>query len=158
MINFLSGHAWLSVLMSFLATGGYAVLYQVPRRALVPVGLVGTGAWITLEICMKFGLSTIGASFIGGLFVAAASEWLARWLRMPVIVFVVGGIVPLVPGSIAFKTMRYFVTGNYIDGLASGTETLLIASAISAGLVLAGTIVRLDRRARRDRRRSPNHS
>src|SRR5689334_7404750 len=95
-----SGHFLLLLLMSFVATGGYAVLYQVPKRALVAVGLVGMGAFFTQEMVTHFGLSSIGSAFAGGLFVATASEWLARWMRMPVSVFVVGGIVPLVPGSV----------------------------------------------------------
>jgi uncharacterized membrane protein YjjB (DUF3815 family) len=155
-IHWPSSRHFVMLLMSFLATGGYAVLYQVPKKALVCVGLVGMGAFFTQEVVAHFGATSIGAAFAGGLFVATSSEWLARWMRMPISVFVVGGIVPLVPGSVAYATMREFVTGNYTQGLARGTETMLIASAISAGLVLAGTIVRLDRRIRRDRKHSPN--
>jgi len=133
------------LLMSYLATAGYAVLYQVPYKSLLPVGFVGMGAWGTQALAASYGLPSVGSAFLGGLFVAAVSELLARRMRMPVIVFVVGGIVPLVPGSAAYAAMRHFVTGHYIEGLARGTETFLVAAAISAGLVLAGTIMRLNR-------------
>jgi uncharacterized membrane protein YjjB (DUF3815 family) len=145
-----TSHDVLLVAAAFVATLCYAVLYHVPKRALIPVGLVGMGAWIIQDVLGNLNIANVGAAFAGGMFVAVASEWLARKMRMPVTVFVVGGIVPLVPGSSAYATMRQFVIGNQLNGLARGTETLLIAAAISAGLLLAGTIVRLDRRKRRD--------
>ncbi|MGB8955450.1 MAG: threonine/serine exporter family protein [Tumebacillaceae bacterium] len=136
----------LQLVIVFVATMCYAVLYHTPKKALVAVGLVGVGAWITQSVITAYGFRPVGSAFFGGLFVAAASEALARRMRMPVIVFVVGGIVPLLPGSSAWATMREFVTGHYNEGVSRGTETFLIAAALSAGLVLAGTIVRLDRR------------
>lgn len=144
-------HLLLLLVMSWLATIGYAVLYQVPKRAALWVGIVGMTAWLTQYAARQYGFSSVGSAFLGGLVVAVISELLARLMRMPVIVFVVGGIVPLVPGSSAYATMRQFVTGQNLEGLAKGTETFLIASAISAGLVIAGTIMRMDRRRRYER-------
>ncbi|MBL0385376.1 threonine/serine exporter family protein [Tumebacillus sp. ITR2] len=154
-------HLLLLLVMSWLATLGYAILYHVPKSASLWVGLIGTAAWLSQDLAMRFGVSSVGAAFVGGLVVSVLSEYLARLKRMPVIVFVVGGIVPLVPGSSAFRTMREFVTGHQLQGLAQGTNTFLIASAISAGLVIAGTIMRLDRRRRyenpsTDRERTPD--
>jgi len=155
LMDLMTMQEWVQLLMSFVATYMYAVLYQVPKSALWRVGLVGMGAWFTQWFVLSLGVRSVGAAFVGGLFVATLSELLARRLRMPVIVFVVGGIVPLVPGSAAYATMRHFVMGENLEGLARGTETLLIASAISAGLVLAGTIMRLNRRKHHDRTRLP---
>ena len=143
------------MLIVFIATMSYAILYHTPKKALVAVGLVGVGAWVTQSIFSEIGFRHVGSAFFGGLFVAAASEALARRMRMPVIVFVVGGIVPLLPGSSAWATMREFVTGHYNEGVSRGTETFLIATALSAGLVLAGTIVRLDRRRGTGARKTP---
>jgi uncharacterized membrane protein YjjB (DUF3815 family) len=140
----------LYVSVAFLATVGYAVLYSVPKKALLAVGLVGTVAWTAQDLALRvLEFSSIGAAFVGSLTVAVASEVLARRMQMPVIVFVVGGIVTLVPGSAAYATMRQVVTGQYLEGFVRGTETFLIASAISAGLVIAGTIMRMNRRSRR---------
>jgi uncharacterized membrane protein YjjB (DUF3815 family) len=154
----LSWRELVLALAGFAATLCYAVLYQVPKKALVPVGLVGTGAWATQEIFTQLGVAAVASAFMGGMFVAAASEFLARRVRMPGTVFIIGGIVPLVPGSKAYATMREFVMGNEMIGIVRGAETILIAAAISAGLLLAGTIVRLDRRVRRDRTRQRNHT
>lgn len=139
-------HYLLQMVIVFVATMCYAVLYHTPKKALVAVGLVAVGAWVAQSVITTYGFRPVGSAFFGGLFVAVASEALARRMHMPVIVFVVGGIVPLLPGSSAWATMREFVTGHYNEGVSRGTETFLIAAALSAGLVLAGTIVRLDRR------------
>lgn len=153
---------WRDLLLAvagFAATYCYAVLYQVPKKALVLVGLVGTGAWLVQEFISRLGVAAVASAFIGGMFVAMGSEFLARRVRMPVTVFVVGGIVPLVPGSKAYATMREFVMGNEMFGIVRGAETILIAAAISAGLLLGGTLVRMTGRARRDRATGTrNHS
>ncbi|ASS73805.1 hypothetical protein CIG75_01665 [Tumebacillus algifaecis] len=142
----------LLVGVAFSATVCYAVLYQIPKQALLLVGCVGLGAWLVQYISLQLWTSPVFAALLGGVFVGGASEKLARMMRMPVTVFVVGGIVPLVPGSSAMATMREFVMGNYLEGLSRGTLTMLIASAISAGLVLAGSLLRQDRRGKRARK------
>ncbi|MFD2170253.1 threonine/serine exporter family protein [Tumebacillus lipolyticus] len=129
---------------AFSATVCYAILYHVPKKALLLVGLVGLGAWLTQYLALQLWSSPVYAAFFGGVLVGALSEKLARKVLMPVTVFVVGGIVPLVPGSSAMATMREFVMGDYLEGLSRGTQTMLIASAISAGLVLAGSVLRTD--------------
>ncbi|HEU4963411.1 MAG TPA: threonine/serine exporter family protein [Bacilli bacterium] len=154
-----SAHQLLQVAMAFVASVAYAVLYHVPKKALFLIGFVGTGAWLAQKGAMAAGLTQIGAAFTAALLVAAASEWLARWQRMPVTVFTVGGIVPLVPGSKAYGAMREFVTGNDLEGITRGAETFLIAAAVAAGLVLAGTVVRfIDRRVRDARKSAGNRS
>ncbi|TCP57678.1 uncharacterized membrane protein YjjB (DUF3815 family) [Tumebacillus sp. BK434] len=135
--------------IAFSATVCYAVLYQIPKKALLLVGFVGFSGWLMQYFIRQLTDSPVFAALLGGFLVGALSEKLARRMRMPVTVFVVGGIVPLVPGSSAMATMREFVMGDYLEGLSRGTLTLLIASAISAGLVLAGSLLRLDWRGKR---------
>ncbi|ARU60586.1 hypothetical protein CBW65_05455 [Tumebacillus avium] len=142
-------HLLLLSVVAFAATVCYAVLYQIPKKALLLVGIVGLSAWLVQYLTLQVIESPVFAALVGGFLVGAFSEKLARRMRMPVTVFVVGGIVPLVPGSSAMATMREFVMGDYLEGLSRGTLTLLIASAISAGLVLAGSLLRLDWRGKR---------
>lgn len=139
----------IRLLMGFLATIAFAVIYNVPKRALLPAGLVGTGALLIRIGAEKMDMSPVAGVFAGAFFVSVASEVLARIQKLPGTVFIVSGILMLVPGVSSLNAMRAFVEQDYLKGIASATETLLMAGAVAAGLALAGALVRMDRRKRR---------
>ncbi|WP_256205695.1 threonine/serine exporter family protein, partial [Calditerricola satsumensis] len=85
---------------------------------------------------MAMGMGLLGAIFAASFLVAALSQLLAVRRRVPVTLFVVPGIIPLVPGGLAYRTMLAFFHGEYAGGLAVGAQTLLSAGAIAAGLSL----------------------
>jgi uncharacterized membrane protein YjjB (DUF3815 family) len=108
----------IKLLMALLATISFAVIYQVPKKALMPAGLVGTGAWLCRNGFEALGVGPITGAFLGALFVAVASEVLARVQKLPGTVFIVSGIITLVPGISALNTMRSFMEGDYLGGIS----------------------------------------
>lgn len=136
----------IQLLMALLATISFAVMYHVPKKALISAGLVGTGAWLFRNAFESIGITAVTGAFVGALFVAVASELLARLQKLPGTVFIVSGIITLVPGISALNTMRSFMGGDYLGGIANATQTILIAGAVAAGLVVAGALTRMDRR------------
>lgn len=132
----------VSTLFSALATIAFAILNQVPKKAIIPAGILGIVAWLFLNGALKNGANVIAANFMASLAVSLLSEVFARYYRMPVTVFAVPGIIVLVPGMDAYFAMRDFVTHQYMNGMSMATETVLIAGAISTGLVIAGVLMR----------------
>lgn len=139
----------IRLLMGFIATVCFAIVYNVPKRALLPAGLVGTGALGILMGATYFHMSSVAGAFFAALFVSVFSEILARIQKLPGTVFTVSGVLTLVPGMSSLNAMRSFVVGDYMQGISYATETFLIAGAVAAGLVLAGALVRMDRRKQR---------
>ncbi|OEH84388.1 hypothetical protein BHU72_11165 [Desulfuribacillus stibiiarsenatis] len=133
----------LEVFFAFLASAGFAILFQAPKSCLFAGGMIGTGGWISYRLLALVGVPNILTLFFAAIVVAALSEWMARVFKVPVTVFAVSGIIPLVPGSIAYSTMYNFARGNYIEGLALGAKTFLTAGAIAAGLVFVGALARI---------------
>ena len=75
--------------------------------------------------------------------VSLVAHFSARKFRMPMIVFSVSGIIPLVPGGIAYNTMRNVMELDYIMGLQNGIRAFLISGAIAMGLVFAEVIMQV---------------
>lgn len=123
-------------LLSFVAAASFGMLFGVPRAELVWGGLVGAAGWLVYRGLMAMGMGLLGAIFAASFLVAALSQLLAVRRRVPVTLFVVPGIIPLVPGGLAYRTMLAFFHGEYAGGLAVGAQTLLSAGAIAAGLSL----------------------
>jgi uncharacterized membrane protein YjjB (DUF3815 family) len=129
---------------SALAALGFAVLFQVPVRALpgcalggalghaVRTGLVQAG--MDIEMATLIGATTIG--FLGMIF--------AQYWKTPMPIFTVSAAVTLVPGVFAFQTMIAILeislgrpeTANaaLIEASVNAIKTALILGAIALGI------------------------
>ena len=119
----------------------FGLLFNIPPTVLVSAGLIGSVGWGVY-------LSVRGFSLVLGVFAAAiiiglTSEILARFHKKPVTIFVIPGIVPLVPGAGAYYTMVAFMEGKFNLGMEKGAETLLSAGAIAAGIAFTGALFRI---------------
>jgi uncharacterized membrane protein YjjB (DUF3815 family) len=133
--------SWTALYASFFATMGFGVLFNIPRKSLIASGFVGMLGWtvyVTLSVNMNINL--IPATLVAAFSVATASQILARYYKMPVTVFSISGVIPLVPGGMAYETIRHFIENDYTEGMRLGTITLLIAGSIAFGLIFSGVI------------------
>jgi uncharacterized membrane protein YjjB (DUF3815 family) len=124
-------------LFGFVATSGFAILFNVPRRALPVCGLIGAAGHLIRFVLRQHGVSNELATFCGALLVGLVGYWQARRTHVPRLIFTVTGIISMVPGIPAYEVIFYFNKGDILDGLRSAVQAGLIASAIAAGLSTA---------------------
>ena len=80
--------------------------------------------------------STIFAAML----VAVLSQICAKVFKTPVIIFNVSGIIPLVPGGIAYDAMRHFVENDYTAAVQLSTQVVLLAGGIALGLMFSEVV------------------
>lgn len=131
------GNLIIQFSFSFLATAAFAIITNVPRRSLVWCGFSGAFGWMIYWICVKFGGSPAFGSLLGSLGVAFISDIFSKRLKMPVTIFNIPGMVPLVPGGLAYQAVRNLVIGSYQDAASYAVQVIMIAGAIALGLVLS---------------------
>ena len=129
---------------SFITAFGFSILYNIPRKKIIPAGITGAIGWtvyffLTAYLSTADFLATITASFT----IAFVSQILAREFRTPVIIFTLPGLIPLVPGEAAYNMMRAFVEGQTVLGVEYGTVTFLTAGALALGLSINGAVFQL---------------
>lgn len=122
-------------ILSFFASMGFGILFNAPRRALMQCGLTGAAGWLTYYIFINMDTNQILASFAGGIILTAVSIFNSRKMKMPVVIFITCGIIPLVPGGTAYQAMRNVVLEDYQLAFSFGMEAALIASAIALGII-----------------------
>lgn len=127
----------IELIVCFLATVSFGIIFSVPRSSLLLGGGIGTLAWGIFRMLPEYGVTSIFATSIASITAAMLAHFLARKFRIPATTFTIPGIIPLVPGSKAYYTMLAFVKGDYMGGLELGIETMLQAGAIAAGIVFA---------------------
>ena len=124
---------WLllqNALWAGIAALGFAVLFNVPRRTLFGCALAGVLAYAVRTLLVQFGVTGIeaatllGATAVGFVGVQFGHRW-----RVPAPVFVVAGVIPLVPGYLAFRTMIDLLT--LTTNAPAVDQSLLLATAIN---------------------------
>lgn len=127
----------VKISMAFFCTLGFAGLFNLPRKALLPAALGGMLAWgmfVIVEIMIPIDFICY---FAGGFTVAIYSEILARVLKVPVTVFLVPGVIPLVPGGSLYYAMADFIREEYYSAVTMAYQTASYACAIAAGIIVA---------------------
>lgn len=127
---------WEGLLLSLVSSVAYGTLFNVPIRTLWAGGLVGMLGWAIFITMPFFSLKPAFSIFIAAIFVSLISQVLSIRLRVPSTNFSIAGIIPLVPGATAYRSMFAIVNGDNISGITLAVQTSLEAGAIASGLIL----------------------
>lgn len=127
----------VQLMTSFIATAAFGILFNAPKRSLIKCGLVGMGGWMIYLILVEKNQDAVLATLVASFFIGVISHVLAKIYKNPVIIFSVAGIIPLVPGGLAYDAMRNFVVNDYNAALSLAARTLMLAGSIAFGLVFS---------------------
>lgn len=132
----------IQFILSYVSTVCFGILLNIPRKAYNVAGLIGGGVWVIYWIMYYqnhrgLALSNLVAAILISLFSMLA----AKRLKMPMIVFNVPALVPLVPGGQAYKMVRNFAIGNYSLVTLYLYQVIVIVGAITLGFGLGELII-----------------
>lgn len=136
-----------ALIASAVGAIAFAFLIRAPAREAPFGGIAAAFAGGSYWLAGHLGAGTTASVFVAALAVSAASEILARIRRVPASVFLTPGLIPLVPGLLAYGTMYDFVRGRTLAGIEMAVKTLLWAGALGLGIVLVVTVARMTARA-----------
>ncbi len=108
---------------------------MVPRRFYLSCGFTGMAGWLLYHIIVSHTFSAAFASFLGTMFVVFLSRVLSIRKKCPITIFLVAGILPLVPGAGIYHTVYYLVTNQLAEASLRGMESVKVAFAIVLGIV-----------------------
>jgi Uncharacterized conserved protein len=130
----------MHVMCPFIGTIGYAVLFNIPKKFYLCCGFTGAAGWLIYHAVVSMNASAVTASFFGTLAVVLTSRVLSVRKKCPIIIFLVSGILPLVPGAGIYYTVYYMVTNQLAEAVLRGMESVKTAFAIVLGIVLVLSI------------------
>ena len=131
-----------SFLFSFVSTLGWSVYFNAPKRDLVYCSLTGAIGWITCILMEDYTGNTILANFIATFIITLFSEFLARKLKRPAVLYIIPGIIPLVPGLSIYNTMLDLIQANYIQALERATNVAMISGAMVMGMLIVTSVLK----------------
>jgi uncharacterized membrane protein YjjB (DUF3815 family) len=135
--------AALGPLWAGIATGGFAVLFNLRGKDLPLVAAGGALGWaVAMPVQAATGSQAV-SYLLASMVIGVYAELVAAIRRRPASIYIACGIIPLVPGGGMYYTMLEYVRGNNWNGLSTGLATLLAAGAIAVGLAVSSAVSRL---------------
>lgn len=134
----------LQTLMGAIGSLGFAILFNVRGQRLFFAFLGGGIGW---GVCCLAGLwwpdNEALCYFIATTALALYAECMARLLRCPSTVMLVTGWIPLIPGGALYNSIAALVAKQMDDFVERTLHTIFLMIAMSAGILLAMTIVHI---------------
>lgn len=131
---------------AFSSIIAFSIIFGMPKNLLKYATIVGVVSWVIYSYLLYIEVDIVLQAFITGLIVAGMSHIFARVLKAPVTIFLVPGILPLVPGGPIYRSVYYFINDNSGLGNMYFTQTLQIAGAIAMSIFIMDSIFRQTRR------------
>ena len=133
-----------SFVYSFLATIAFAVLFQAPKRTMILSGVIGAIGWgVFVYLRQHLEYNSFHSNLLATLVLALNCELCARLFKQPATVFLIPGIIPLVPGLGMYQGMKQIIEKSYEPGmntlLTAGTDS----AAIALGIMFTASIFRV---------------
>ncbi|MCI8417600.1 MAG: threonine/serine exporter [Lachnospiraceae bacterium] len=128
---------------SFFAVVAFCFILGSPRKYIFSAGVIGALGWALFLVLSQREVSVGIATFFSGCLVSLCAQVLARIAKTPVTIFVIPGILPLVPGAGMYHIVASIIQS---DGPATSyyiIQTLTISGMIAVSIIVAESLFRL---------------
>ncbi|MFD1124418.1 threonine/serine exporter family protein [Lentilactobacillus raoultii] len=143
----------IKCLCVYLSGIGFGLIVNLPHKALNIAGFNALLGWLVYDVIINTWGGLGSANFFGGLCIGVMSVLIARWKKMPSILFDVPGLVPLVPGGQAYNAIKSFAMGSYQSAFNYLSQVVWIAGSIALGFIVAELVNKVRLRVERDLRK-----
>ena len=133
----------LQFVFALFATCGFCIIFRVPLKHIPACIIVGALGWSSYQVSMYYDASPILSCFIASCAVGLLSDICSRLFKEASTIFIIPGILCLVPGSGMYHTMAEMLKHNVSQSASMGAQTLMMAGAIAAGLLIIGSVIRV---------------
>ena len=124
----------VSTLAAAGGTVAFALLFGVPGRFYPCCGMIGGAGWLLYSL-LEGRFSAAAATFFAAVLVMLLSRFFAVREKCPVTVFLISGIIPLVPGAGIYWAAYYMVTDQLAEAADAGFAAVKAVAAIVLGIV-----------------------
>ncbi|NWJ47394.1 MAG: threonine/serine exporter family protein [Chloroflexi bacterium] len=142
-VNLKPDEAWqipIQVVAAFLASIFFGISIDLPHRNIALAGIAGALCWLTHLSLQKLGVTELISAFIAAALVGTLSWGFARGQHSPVTLYILPGVLPLLPGLTIFDGMSALTQNDTLQGLFLLFKAIFIGGAIGVGVALSNSI------------------
>jgi uncharacterized membrane protein YjjB (DUF3815 family) len=147
----------LTIISKSIAAGfagaGFAILFNVPQRTLLPIGILSALGGLVKFGTMYFNVGIVFASFLAAIIIGLVSIRMAYSKDSPPLVFYIPSVIPLIPGFFIYKMMLGIMSltsindtdlylQNLIATVNNGAKAIFILISLGIGVAVPMLITR----------------
>ncbi|WP_066715794.1 threonine/serine exporter family protein [Clostridium sp. Marseille-P299] len=133
----------IQIIGAFVAVVALSVIFSIPKKFLVYSGIVGAVGWFIYLVFLRLNFAETTSVFIATLVVALISHSFARIFKAPVTVFLISGILPMVPGVGMYRIVYSMLSEDSSMTAYYFNHTLQIAGLIAIAIFIMDTFFRM---------------
>lgn len=133
----------ISCVCSFIGCLAFGVQFNIRFRHLIAASVGSIASQLIYSLMSVSEYSAIKCCFAAAAAVALYSEIMARCCKAPVNMYLIVGIIPLVPGGLLYYTMLALVTSDNETFLDRAAEAFGEAGAIAMGIFAVSSAVKI---------------
>ena len=135
--------SWIIGLCALLAVLGFCILFHSPPGTIFYACLIGTAGQLMMKYLESIGYDYSIACFIGACVLAVLAEFGSRAGKDATTIFIIPGVIPLVPGARLYDSMMALLNGDMADAASQTTTAVITSLCIAAALVVVSSLTRL---------------
>ncbi len=148
---------WFLTLEKFFWCGfaalGFAILFNVPKRTLFMIAILGATGGLTKFILLHYGFSVVIAPLCGATLIGILSIPVAHYRHAPPLIFYIPAVIPMIPGIFAYRMMLGLIkligdphvadyTQNISETVNNGLKVFFIIMSLAVGVAFPMLITR----------------
>ena len=137
------------VISAFFAIIAFSVVNNVPKKFLFSCGVEGFVGWYVYLLFLS-DTGPVMANFFGSLALAIMAHVFARTFKAPVTVFLIPGLLILVPGAGLFRSAYQLFLGTKSMAAFYLLQTLEIAGMIALAVFVVDSVFSVINKKRQD--------
>lgn len=118
-----------------MAAVGFAVLFNVPARALLAVFILAAAGGLTRTIMIQNEANIVVSTLLGAMLIGFMSILFAHKKHAPPPVFAIPAVIPMVPGILAYKMTLGLI--NLAGDIHQETYNQILSETVNNGLKVA---------------------
>ncbi|MBC8589485.1 threonine/serine exporter family protein [Paratissierella segnis] len=127
------------IIGAFMATVAGSIYLEAPKNCILRTGIIGAAGWATYLLSSKI-YGPVFSTYIAGLIISTISHIFSRLFKVPVTIFFIPGVFPIVPGLSMYRAVYFFIKGSSQVGQGFLEETIKISGMIALSIFTIDTI------------------
>lgn len=136
-------YLFLPCLFSFIACCAFGVQFNIRSKHLICAAVGSIVSELIYRVLGAQGTDELKCCFIAAAAVSLYAEIMARSFRAPVNMYLIVGIIPLVPGGLTYYAMLAAARGDSEGFFDKGALALGSSASIAMGIFLVSSVFRL---------------
>lgn len=128
------------IIFAGLNSVAFSIIFNVQRRDIVWVGLCGMFGYFVTITAGQIGY--FAGTLAGSMAIAAYSELMARNRKRPATVFLVSGLLPIIPGGGMYQSVVFGIQGDSVNAIHTAYAVFLQLGGIIIGIVFISSILK----------------